>query len=178
MTVNDFTAVYKKDPFTVQFDLETLRNGKYLVEGEVSSENWHKACERIDVPAVGQCYARLVIDKSSYKIDFQGEIDVEMERDCSRSGEAFMFSEKLTFTETAFLKARTKEEEEDLFESSILDVGHYLTEQIILEMNPIPVSPLYISREIGGFDVVDNLDDEENDKKNPFSVLKSLKSDA
>lgn len=175
----DFKAIYRKDPFTVSFDLENLKSGLYLIEGEVSEAHWQKACEQIGVsPEGGKCFARVVLDKSMHQLKLSGKIDVEMNRLCSRSGEPFMMKESLDFEESAYLPAAKDVSEEDMFESSTLDVGDYITQQIILEMNQFPISPAHISAELGAFDVTDKLESEEAEKKNPFSVLKSLKSDA
>lgn len=175
-SVSDFIKQFKKDPFSVSLNLEDMKNGRYLFEGEVSSGNWLKACERIQVPQGGKCFARLIVEKNSYAMDFESHIECTMVRECVRTLENFEDSAELHYKERVYLQAQNEDEEADMFEGSLLDVGDILVQHIILEMNPYPVHSRFKGAEQGDFDVLDGQQDAVEEEKNPFSVLKSLKS--
>lgn len=177
----DYVAIYKKDPFSVSFNVDNMRNGHYLIKGEVSEENWFDTCKQINVPAFGQCYAICTVDKKGNVIRIFGELKTTMTRNCVRTLEDFTESEVLKFKEQMYVEDREGEEMAVVLNGAILDMKEYLTQQIILNMNAYPVHPKTKSMEKGNFGVDDGQEKallEEKEKKNPFSVLKDLKSNS
>lgn len=178
MAQHDYQSVFKKDPFTVSLKVDTLKQGEYLVEGEVSEENWFEACDQAKVSHGGHCTASLVVKKTSFSLEISGKANVSMLRECARTMEEFESDESFEFDERLYLNPINEEEEADAFEGDTLNVADYLTQQVIIHMKQFPVSPATLASGDGAFDVVDGQQDEVDEKKNPFSVLKSLKSDS
>tara|TARA_R110000868_G_scaffold190862_2_gene434964 strand:- start:29995 stop:30552 length:558 start_codon:yes stop_codon:yes gene_type:complete len=177
----DYVAVYKKDPFSITFNVETMKNGSYLVEGVVSPENWTAACQQIDVPDAGKCAARCVIEKRGNVLKLLGEIKTTMRRTCVRILEEFDEDEILKFHEQVFIGESNEDDMTEVLDGPILDIKEYLIQQIILHMNAYPIHPKTHSDKKGEFQLNDGQEKaliKEKEEKNPFSVLKGLKSDS
>ena len=174
--MSDYIKEFHKDPFDVSLKVDEMKNGTYLFEGEVSNEHWMEACLRIKVPQSGSCRAKLIVEKTSYSLDISSEIHCVMQRECSRTLEMFDEESNLSYKERLYLSPQDENEEADAFEGSVLDVGDILTQHIILEMSQYPIHHRFEGGKEGEFDVLDGQQEEVDDEKNPFSVLKNLKS--
>ena len=171
----DYRAVYDKDPFAVEFKLQNMKSGDYLVKGDVKEDMWAKSCKRIGVPVHGCCSVDIDVEKTRAEIGISGTIYTTMMRTCVRTLKEFELQEELKFAEKVPLRLHAAEQEGDVFEGEVFNMGDYLTEQIIISMDPYPTHPDVLSAKEGAFDVTDGLDEEVKEEKNPFSVLKDLK---
>jgi hypothetical protein len=67
----------------------------------------------------------------------------------------------------------------EVLQGSLLDMKDYFIQQIILHMNAYPIHPAILATKEGEFDIKDGQEkriQQEKEEKNPFSVLKGLKS--
>lgn len=177
----DFVKVYEKDPFTVAVNVDQLKSGFYLVEGEATAESWAKACKQMGVGAGGYCKARCVFEKTHGVLKFEGHISFDSERECVRTLQSFMEEQSFEFKDEVLLGENREDENEtrEVLKTAILDMGDFLTQQIILNMNPYPIHPGTLASKDGEFNYLDGQEKallEEKAQKNPFSVLKDLKS--
>lgn len=182
MTKNAQTprATVNKDPFGVVLDLPGLKDGIYKIEGEASAENWQKVCETAAVPNKGSGKATLKLDIAGPVIRVTGTIDVTIEQECVRTLEAFMSEQHFDVTETLARKTPKDQIDKDsdafVIEGDAFDVGDFLTQHIILNLDPYPIKDPKGRTLRGGVMVSDGLDETIKEEKNPFSVLKQLKS--
>lgn len=179
MNKSDYTAVYEKDPFDVSFDVDKLKNGIYKIKGQVSKGLWEKACEQINVPHSGYCKVDANFEKEGDRLVFTGTIQTQMKRECARTLELFDLDETFEFKEEISLFDKEDSEFMEVLRGSQLDMKDYFIQQIILHMNPYPIHPATLSAKEGEFDVKDGQEkriQKEKEEKNPFSVLKGLKS--
>ncbi|MFT7434001.1 MAG: uncharacterized metal-binding protein YceD (DUF177 family) [Alphaproteobacteria bacterium] len=177
----DYVKVYKKDPFSVSFNVDTMRNGSYLIEGDVTDENWKGACKQINVPEFGKCFIRCIVEKAGNVLNMMGEIKTTMKRTCVRTLKEFPEDEVIKFHERVFIDDRGEDEITVVLHGAILEMKEYLVQQIILNMNSYPIHPDTLSCKKGEFDLNDGQEKailKEKEEKNPFSVLKDLKSDS
>lgn len=175
-----FNAEYKKDPYTVSFEISALKNGHYHIEGEASAENWAKACEQMNVKAGTPCVVDIVLTKKSYALQLSGSIQGSCLRECVRTLKEFEETFKFSFSEEIYFKEREDDEDfHEILDGDVFSVGEYVNEQIILNLNPYPVHPSTTTAKDGQFDLLDGQEErinKEKEEKNPFSVLKGLKS--
>lgn len=179
MSQTDYTAIYDKDPFTVSFDVDKLKNGIYKIKGNVSKDLWYKACEQMKVPPTGSCMVDAEVEKGSGKLSFKGFIQTKMERECVRTLQMFELEEKFEFQELVSLFDREESDFMEVLHGSQLDMKDYFIQQIILHMNAYPIHPATLASKDGEFDIKDGQEkriQQQKDEKNPFSVLKGLKS--
>ncbi|MAI08068.1 MAG: hypothetical protein CMF61_03825 [Magnetococcales bacterium] len=176
---HDYTAVYEKDPFTVSFDVDRLKNGTYKIKGEVSSENWSAACKQMQVEEGGFCFIDAELEKKGAMLMFSGEIKTKMNRECVRTLETFELEETFKFQEEVSMFDKEESEFMEVLQGSQLNMKDYFIQQIILYMTPYPIHPATLSVQDGEFDIKDGQEkrvQQEKEEKNPFSVLKGLKS--
>ena len=181
--VTEYIAVYKKDPFSVSLNVDSLKNGAYYIEGDVSEANWFNACEQIDVPKSGKCHISCTLNKRGNVLKFMGDIQTEMRRECVRTLKVFDEKETIHFDEEVYIDEVENEEGamKEALHGSVLEMKDYLTQQIILHMNTYPVHPDTLSAKKGAFGLDDGQEKaikKEKLEKNPFSVLKGLKSES
>jgi uncharacterized metal-binding protein YceD (DUF177 family) len=176
--MTQYDKVYNKDPFSLTLDIRQFRGGEYQVKGEASPDSMKMLCERIGVDGKGTCSANVVFSKAvNFEFKTTGTIDLEVERTCIRSLKPFMHKETLTLNEVLKLSPLREGEDDDLLETDQLNVGDYLSQLIIVYMDAYPIHPKEKNKPAGSFNVDDGIQDEVDEEKNPFSVLKSLKSD-
>lgn len=176
---HNYAAVYEKDPFTVSFDVDRLKNGVYKIKGQVSDENWLKACKQMQVETGGSCYVDAEFEKKGSMLTFSGVIQTKMCRECVRTLEKFELEEQYKFQEEVSIFDKEESEFMEVLQGSKLDMKDYFIQQIILYMEPYPVHPATLSAQNGEFDIKDGQEkriQQEKEEKNPFSVLKGLKS--
>ena len=176
---HDYTAVYKNDPFTVKFDVDKLKNGTYKIEGEVAPELWREACKQIKVAEGGRCSVDTVLKKAGGMLKFSGQITTTMMRECVRTLETFELTETYHFTEEVSMFDMEESEFMEVLQGQTLNMKDYFIQQIILYMTPYPIHPATLSAKEGEFDIKDGQEkriQKEKEEKNPFSVLKGLKS--
>lgn len=177
--VKDYRAQFLKDPFQLLIDIKGLKNGLYKIEGIASEESWYQVCKRIGVPCYGEGQASFDMEKLGDVLRLTGVVNILMSRQCNRTLEYFDLKENIQFEEE-FSISEAELDEDEAFNDGQFDVGNYLIQQVVLGMEPYPVHPSTLSQNDGGFDLKDGFDEQinkEKEKKNPFSVLKHLKSD-
>jgi uncharacterized metal-binding protein YceD (DUF177 family) len=175
----DYVAVYDKDPFAVTFDVDKLKNGTYKIKGQISEELWHKACLQMQVAPKGHCFIESELEKQGGKLTFSGHIQTKMERECTRTLKLFELEEEYDFKEVISLFDKEDSEFMEVLQGSLLDMKDYFIQQIILHMNAYPIHPAILATKEGEFDIKDGQEkriQQEKEEKNPFSVLKGLKS--
>lgn len=174
--MQDYIQTYQKDPTTVSLKVHTMKKGLYHIVGEVSSEKWDLLCDDMGVSRGGQCSVDLVIEKDRGFLTFKGQVLLQTQRTCVRTLKQFLLDECLKIEDRLCLDATKAGDMDDVFEEDIFSVADFIREQIVLLMNPYPVHPDTNTAEAGDFDVSDNLQEKDLNEKNPFSVLKHLKS--
>lgn len=175
----NYAAVYEKDPFTVNFDIDKLKNGVYKITGQVSECLWADACAQMKIPNSGFCKVDMEVLKEGDRLIFSGHIATQMKRECVRTLELFDMDDSFEFKEEVSLFEKEDSEFMEVLNGSVLDMKEYIVQQIILHMNPYPIHPATLSAKEGEFDIRDGQEkrvQQEKEEKNPFSVLKGLKS--
>lgn len=174
--MSDYLKEYTTDPFTLSLKVQSMKSGIYHVVGDVSAENWQETCTHIGVGDGGSCHIDIELEKASGFLTFKGTIKMQTTRTCVRTLEEFLLEETLGVSDRLCLAPEKAEELDEVFTEESLDLKEFLTQQIVVEMENYPVHPNTHSAGEGAFDVSDGQESEVADEKNPFSVLKHLKS--
>lgn len=174
--LSDYINEYTNNPFAVDLKVHSMKAGMYHVVGDVSDSDWEEACERIGVEKGGCCFVDVEIEKRAGFLYFTGNIKMQTKRTCVRTLQEFMLDESFEIEDRLCLAAEKAEEMDEVYADETLEVKDFLSQQIVLEMENYPVHPSTHSTEAGAFDVEDGQEKEVNEEKNPFSVLKHLKS--
>jgi uncharacterized metal-binding protein YceD (DUF177 family) len=163
-------------------DVPGLKDGVYKIQGAATAQSWEKVCQTLGVPAKGGAKAEVYLDVAGPVIRARGSMEIELEQVCVRTLEPFMLGQHITFSETLTRGTRTRKAEEadddDTFviEGDTFDVGDFLTQHIVLNLDPHPIKDPSSRGVRGGLVLSDGLDEVVKQEKNPFSVLKQLKS--
>lgn len=177
MTTKSYVRTYEKDPFTVSLKAFSLHKGLYHVVGQVSDEHWQEACADMGLTAGGNCFIDVDIEKTKDFIIFKGHVNMKTNRTCGRTLEEFELEEHIEVDDRLCLSPEKLGEMDELFTETDLHVKDFIMQQIIVGMDPYPVHPgTKSAHEEGAFDVTDGIENDDIDEKNPFSVLKHLKS--
>tara|TARA_B100000614_G_scaffold223513_1_gene211914 strand:+ start:85 stop:627 length:543 start_codon:yes stop_codon:yes gene_type:complete len=179
MEAQDYRATYKKDPCEVNFDVSHLKSGTYLVEGTFSDENWQGITDRMDIEPGGKARARIEVTKTSTELFVEGWVECEMKQVCIRTLKPFIAEYKFTIKERIALQPEYKSEDDQetlVLTHNKFNVGEVIAQHIILHKEPHPIHPDEKDKKRGDVVYGDSMEKQIKEEKNPFSVLKSLKS--
>lgn len=168
-------ATFNK-PEKVIFDPYHMKPGTYHVEGPLTEAWWADLCKQLGLPPVGEGHVRLDFEFRPPLVMVRGSLDTAFERECVRSLEPFMQSTTMMVDEVLAIGALADDEQAQHIiplEADVLDVGDFIRQQITIGLDPYPVKG---AGPRGGILVSDGLDEMVAEEKNPFSVLKKLKS--
>lgn len=163
---------FTKAPETVVLDISRFKNGTYGIGGQVADAWWADICAQVKLPAEGGCTVDLTVQISRPVIEVRGTLDVRFAREDVRTLEPFTQEQRITVDEVLAMPGHDIEGALPL-EGEMLDMGEFIREQVMVNFDE---NPLKNPHSRGSFMVSDGLDDERREEKNPFSVLKHLKS--
>lgn len=163
---------FTKAPETVVLDITRFKNGSYGISGNVAESWWAELCQQVGLQAAGGCKATLQVQITRPVIEITGTIDATFARSDVRTLESFTQEQRITVKEVMAMPGHEIEGALPL-EGEMLDIGEFIREQIMLNFDE---HPLKNPNSRGTFVVSDGLDEERKEEKNPFSVLKHLKS--
>ena len=146
-----------------------------MVNGALGADWWAGLCQELGLPAEGQGEVTLELTIKRPLIRVQGTITTQLTRECVRTLETFPHPQTITVDETLSLKPLNEEADCIELEGDALDMGDYIRQQIILGLDPYPLKD---GGERGGLVVDDGQSEVVAAEKNPFAVLKQLKSSA
>lgn len=173
--MSDIRGHFTRSPEAVMFTVSRLKTGIYHVEGDMGANWWADLCKELGLPVAGTGRVDLYFDVKAPLIMVSGTIQTELERECVRTLEAFVEKRSFSIDEVlAFGDAPVEMEDEVLpLEEDTLDVGEYIRQHIIANLEPYPIKD---GGPRGGIILSDGLDEGTLNEKNPFAVLKQLKS--
>lgn len=175
--MSDYRSKFLKDPFTVTFDMATIKNGLYLIEGSFGEDGWKEICKRMDSDASkGEGKSSLSLDKKNANVHIYGTIELEIERVCTRSLDSFLEKSTIEVDEHLTLNPEIAEEGSDILLQGDFNIGSFVADHIVIGINPYPIHPNSEDTERGAVIVSDGMDEEVEEEKNPFSALKDLQS--
>lgn len=163
---------FTKAPESVVLDISRFKNGSYSIGGKVADGWWAEVCQQVNLPAAGGCDVALTVQITRPVIEISGHLDVQFERNDVRTLEPFTQNQHIEISEILAIPGHEVEGALPL-EGEMLDMGELIREHVILNFDE---HPLKNPNSRGTFMVSDGLDDERKAEKNPFSVLKHLKS--
>ena len=171
-----FRQKFQEAPSRVVLDLAHLKNGRYLVDGDIHQSAWIDICARACVPVSGHGSARIEIEKGTGGVVLHGQIHTKMLRQCVRTLEPFMDVQVLQLEEQFTIDNLPYQEGLGLNADPWLDLGALISEQICLGLNQYPVHPATLETPRGGYGFADNIQPQPTVEPNrPFAVLSKLK---
>ena len=165
-----YRATFNKKPEEIILDIQSLKNGTYQVQGELSDKYWANLCQELELENKGGGEASFTIDVSQPIVRITGEIKTTFERQCVRTLEMFMDSHTHKVDEHMTWKEEMAQEEVLYQEGVALDFGDFIHQQIMLGYDLHPVKD---RSHRGGVILSDGYDEMKED--NPFAVLQKLK---
>ncbi|MBI1362798.1 MAG: hypothetical protein GC134_02345 [Proteobacteria bacterium] len=169
-----------KDPFDLVMDVPGLKDGVYKIEGTSTPGSWARVCDTLEVPHKGEGHAALSLEVAGPVLRINGDLRVVLEQICVRTLEPFMSEQSFKVSETLTRATRQQKAEEDdnafMIEGDQFDVGDFLMQHVVLNLDPYPIKDPAERAKRGGVLLSDGLDEVVREEKNPFSVLKQLKS--
>jgi uncharacterized metal-binding protein YceD (DUF177 family) len=174
----DYTKRYRQNPLTLKLDIHNLRAGLYRINGDVEEESWQKVCETAGIKPAGEVSIDIDMQKYSYKLHLTGTINTNVEMVCIRSLKPFEKKIDIVIDEEIFLTdPREGEEADEILKDDTFDAGDFIKQIIQLNVDPYPIHESTLNVPKGEFGLEDGLKEEVQKEKNPFAVLKDLKSE-
>jgi uncharacterized metal-binding protein YceD (DUF177 family) len=177
-TQRDYIKHYRTDPFSLVLEIRNMKDGWYHIDGVVSAENWQKMCKTAGVAPAGDVVIDAEIEKLPFKMRLMGRVKAKIEQTCIRSLQPLKTALDIQFNEEIFLtEPREGEKADEVLTGDTFDFGYFIKQIIQLDIDPYPVHQDTLNIPKGEFGFSDGLEEEVKMEKNPFSVLKDLKSD-
>lgn len=165
-------VLIEKDPFDVALSLQNVTLGKYRIVHSVDGKNFETLTNLLGLSNKGECLVDLTVDITMPIVQVVGQISYVLERECGKTLTNFMEKKKIQVSDTFDLNDAEDIEELEYFTEKSFSLGAYVQEQMVMGLTPFPQK----GKKKEGVLVSDGLDETVKMEKNPFSVLKQLKS--
>lgn len=177
--MKDYRATFNKNPLTLEISIDGLKSGLYHIVGEANEEALKDLNRRIDNAMVQGLKADLDMKKSSSYLDVRGTLSLKMKYLCSVTGKPFKKPQVVEIKDSMAIETAQEGEQVDDVLTGSFDVGEFVAQQIILNIDEFAVHP-GVERKDGKMVYADPLSPEElaerEEKNNPFQVLEQLKA--
>ncbi len=162
----------EKDPYDVALSLQNVTLGKYRVLGQVAEKHFTALTTLLNLPNKGYCRVDFTVDINMPIVQVKGTLEYSLERECGLSLKPFMETKKISVQDTFDLEDEEDVKELDYFTEKTFVFGPFVQEQLVMGLTPFPFKDQKKQEVL----ISDGLEEEIKSEKNPFSVLKQLKS--
>lgn len=174
--MSNYQATFNQDPAALVLDVHNLEDGTYLLEGDVSAQRWQQLCEKMHFVPGGHAHCSLTLSKKARKFLVEGNLQVTLKRECTRTLEIFEEKLDIHICEHMATERHSKDSPDLLLlEEGVFDGADFISQMVILNASPYPVHPDTLSVSRGEYNLHDGVEEQASEDDNPFAVLKQMK---
>jgi uncharacterized metal-binding protein YceD (DUF177 family) len=162
-----YRKIFHQPLETLHIQMSQLAPGFYQVRGHFGGEAWRSWCQRADVPVGGYGAAKLTFQLMDELMEVTGQVEACITQCCTRTLE--LFTE--VYEGEVWERLTLSEAHETMLplDKGIFEVGEFVGQHLLLNLNMYPVHPDIAGPARGGTVVGDGFS-----PASPFEALKDL----